>query len=227
MGAIYILINESFPDLIKIGYAEDVEKMIGQLNESAVTPFPFLLYATYEAPSDFAEKGIQRIVDRLMQGRKDDQVDLQERGFYSIEPEAVYQLLEDMAIIHGRTDQLQKYQETEDMLRTIERGLKNQDDESKPYRIVKAPGTRNKRFRFSMIGLKPGDMIQYKNDQNQSFRILNDREVEFEGKPYSLTALAMKIAGKPMGVQGTIYFTYKGEVLDKIRKRMEAEELAN
>ena len=223
MGAVYVMINESFPGLIKIGYAEDVEKMVGQLNESAVTPFPFLLYATYEVPSDFAEAGIQRIVDRLMQGRKDDQLDLQKRGFYSIEPEAVYQLLEDMALIHGKTDQLHKYQETEDILKTKERRIQNQDDESKPERIVKVSGTRNKRFRFSMIGLKPGDMIQYKNDQNQSFRILNEREVEYEGKPYSLTALAMKIAGKPIGVQGTIYFTYKGEVLDKIRKRMEAE----
>ena len=33
-GVIYILTNPSFPDYVKIGYADDIEKRLQQLNRS-------------------------------------------------------------------------------------------------------------------------------------------------------------------------------------------------
>lgn len=47
-GVIYILTNPSFPDYIKIGYADDVKKRLKELNRSECIPFPFRLYAYYE-----------------------------------------------------------------------------------------------------------------------------------------------------------------------------------
>ena len=233
-GAIYIIINRSFPGLVKVGFSVDVEKMMEQLNNGTMTPYPYMIYAKYEVPSTSAEEGVQRIIHRLMQGKEidDEQKKLQERGFYALKPDAVYEYLEDLAIIHGRPDQLHKYPEAEDVLKDIEERERvreieeamRRENRERQRRYSNATPMRKRQFRFSMIGLKPGDMIQFKNDQSQSFKILNDKEVEFEGKPYSLTALAMKLAGKALGVQGTLYFTYNGEVLDKIRKRMEREE---
>ena len=227
-GAIYIMINRSYQGLVKIGYTTDVDKMVDELNKSAVTPYPYHIYAKYEVPPTFAEDGVQRIIDRLMQGKEvdEEQRELQERGFYSIEPNEVYKFFEDMAIIHGKTDQLHKYPETEQMLKEIEERERT-TEEAERYekrRSDKDAPMRKKQFQFSMIGLKPGDMIQFKNDPSLSIKIISDKVVEYEGEPYSLTALARKLTGKGLGVQGTVFFTYNGEELDKIRKRMEGRE---
>ena len=48
MGYIYILTNPSFPDYVKIGYADDVATRVKQLNSTAATPYAFRIYATYE-----------------------------------------------------------------------------------------------------------------------------------------------------------------------------------
>ena len=47
-GVIYILTNPSFPDYVKIGYADDIDKRLKQLNRSECIPFAFRVYATYE-----------------------------------------------------------------------------------------------------------------------------------------------------------------------------------
>ena len=41
---IYILTNPSFPNLVKIGYAKDVERRVKELNRSSCIPFPFRIY---------------------------------------------------------------------------------------------------------------------------------------------------------------------------------------
>lgn len=51
-GVIYILTNPSFPDYVKIGFAKDLEKRMGQLNRSETIPFAFRAYAVYEVESD-------------------------------------------------------------------------------------------------------------------------------------------------------------------------------
>lgn len=44
-GYIYILTNPSFPQYVKIGYADDVESRLNQLNRSECVPFAFRIYA--------------------------------------------------------------------------------------------------------------------------------------------------------------------------------------
>ena len=44
-GVIYILTNPSFPDYVKIGYADDIDKRLKQLNRSECIPFAFRVYA--------------------------------------------------------------------------------------------------------------------------------------------------------------------------------------
>ena len=47
-GCIYILTNPSFPDLIKIGYADDVEERVNILNSNPGLHYSFRIYATYD-----------------------------------------------------------------------------------------------------------------------------------------------------------------------------------
>ena len=45
-GVIYIPTNPSFPQYVKIGYADDLQKRLRQLNRSAALPYAFRAYAT-------------------------------------------------------------------------------------------------------------------------------------------------------------------------------------
>lgn len=49
VGAIYILKNLSFPDYIKIGYADHVYARLKQLNDKSAVSFAFRLYAYYKS----------------------------------------------------------------------------------------------------------------------------------------------------------------------------------
>lgn len=64
-GVIYILTNPSFKDYVKIGYADDIEKRLAQLNRSECVPFAFRVYATYEVDSRLSDLQVHRIIDRL------------------------------------------------------------------------------------------------------------------------------------------------------------------
>lgn len=47
-GVIYILTNPSFPEYVKIGYADDIDKRLQQLNRSECIPFVFRDHPTHE-----------------------------------------------------------------------------------------------------------------------------------------------------------------------------------
>ena len=67
-GVIYILTNPSFPEYVKIGYADDVNKRLAQLNSSECVPFSFRIYATYEVSDRLTDKKVHSIIDRLNPG---------------------------------------------------------------------------------------------------------------------------------------------------------------
>ena len=50
-AVIYILTNPSFPGYVKIGYADNIDKRLKQLNRSECIPFAFRVYAIYEVNS--------------------------------------------------------------------------------------------------------------------------------------------------------------------------------
>ena len=210
----YIGTNKSFPGLVKIGYAADVEKMLERLYQDMMTPYPYQVYATFENPPHYAGNGLRRIIEKLRPELKTDdgeQGSLHDRGFYAITPQEAYQLLEDIAEISGTAEFLHRNPEyEEDKLPEI---VQTQGD-------IKQ-GKRRKKFLFSMIGLRYGDEIQFKGDPGRTFRVMNDQAVEYNGKAYSLSALAKELTGKAAGPQGTLYFTYRGETLDHMRRRME------
>ena len=65
-GVIYILTNPSFPEYVKIGYADDIDKRLKQLNRSECTPFAFRVYATYEVNSRLSDlKSIALLISSI------------------------------------------------------------------------------------------------------------------------------------------------------------------
>lgn len=109
-GVIYILTNPSFPDYVKIGYADDMAKRLKELNRSECIPFAFRVYATYEVNSRLSDLKLHSIIDKLnpeLRSIDDFNGQKRVREFYAMKPEEAYAILEAMAEIHDCKDKLQ------------------------------------------------------------------------------------------------------------------------
>ena len=88
-GVIYILTNPSFPEYVKIGYANNIERRLKELNRSETIPFAFRVYAVYEVESKLTDTTVHQLID-------------------SLNPEEAYHILECIAKISGTTKCLKR-----------------------------------------------------------------------------------------------------------------------
>lgn len=141
-GVIYILTNPSFPDYVKIGYADDIERRLNQLNRSECIPFAFRVYATYEVNSRLSDLKIHTIIDKLNPNlRSIDNFNGQKRvrEFYAMSAEDAYSILEAIAEIHGCTDKLMLVNPNEEEIKA----------EETAEEVKKESRTRSANFTFS------------------------------------------------------------------------------
>lgn len=216
-GVIYILTNPSFPDYVKIGYADDINKRLQQLNRSECIPVAFRVYATYEVNSRLSDLKIHTIIDKLNPNlRSIDNFNgvRRVREFYAMSPEDAYAILEAIAEIHGCLDKLKLIPPS-----TEESAAANTAED-----IEEQKKERQAPFSFSRCQIPIGATIEYCNraDNNSGLTciVVDDHTVEFEGKKWSLSALATMLSQAKWGVAGPRYFKYKGEWLNDIRKRL-------
>lgn len=211
-GVIYILTNPSFPDYVKIGYAHNIETRLKQLNRSETIPFAFRVYAVYKVDSALTDKELHKLIDKLNPDlRTIENFDGKERvkEFYAMSAEDAYGLLECIAKISGTLDRLQ---------RLTPEGHEILDEQiAKEVRETARRGP----FRFSECNIPPGSEIEFIEDASIKAVVVDDRHIEYDGETTSVSALAQKLKGFDHPVQGTLWFTYKGEKLTDIRARME------
>lgn len=213
-GVIYILTNPSFPDYVKIGYAKDIEKRLKQLNRSETIPFAFRVYAVYETDKPLTDKELHRLIDTLNPDlRTIEQFDGKERvkEFYAMSAEDAYSLLECIAKISGTEDRLS---------RLTPEGHEVMDEQvAEEVRETARRGP----FRFSECGIALGSEIVFVDNPSVRPTVVDDRHIEWNRETTSLSALAQKLKGSDRPVQGTLWFTYNGEVLADMRLRLEKE----
>lgn len=104
LGFIYILTNPSFPQYVKIGYANDIETRLNQLNRSECIPFAFRVYAYYKVPKRLSDTEIHKIIDTLNPNlRAIDNINGKERKreFYELSADDAYEILLGIAKING------------------------------------------------------------------------------------------------------------------------------
>lgn len=217
IGVIYILTNPSFPDYVKIGYADDIEKRLQQLNRSECIPFAFRVYATYEVNSRLSDVKIHAIIDKLnpnLRSIENFNGHKRVREFYAMSPEDAYSILEAIAEIHGCADKLKLIPLNEDEIEAEETA--EDIEEQKKERL--AP------FSFSLCKIPIGATIEYCNRSDEksglTCTVVDDHNVEYQGKKWSLSALAAMLMQSKWGVAGPRYFKYNGEWLNDIRKRL-------
>lgn len=211
-GVIYILTNPSFPDYVKIGYADDIDKRLKQLNRSECVPFAFRVYATYEVNSRLSDLKLHSIIDKLnpdLRSIDDFNGQKRVREFYAMKPEEAYALLEAMAEIHDCQDKLQL--------------IKPNDTEAKEEELAQAIDTEShdkaENFSFTKCQIPFGVEIEYYADPSIKCKVVSDRKIEYQGEVMSLTAAAKLISGKKYSIAGPRFFKYKGEWLNEIRER--------
>ncbi len=215
-GVIYILTNPSFPEYVKIGYADDIDKRLQQLNRSECIPFAFRVYATYEVNSRLSDLKIHSIIDKLnpnLRSIENFNGKQRVREFYAMTPEDAYSILEAIAEIHGCADRLKRIAMDEAQKQAEETAQEIEEEHKE----------RLSPFTFSTCNIQAGEYIFWGDDQDLQFKVLDDKTVEYKGKPFSLSGLAALLLGKSSsaGVAGPRYFKYNGEWLNDIRRRLE------
>ena len=103
-GVIYILTNPSFPQYVKIGYANDLKSRLKSLNRSECIPFAFRVYAYYKVPKRLTDLEIHKIIDTINPNlRAIETIDGKERKreFYELSANDAYEILLGIAKING------------------------------------------------------------------------------------------------------------------------------
>lgn len=217
-GYIYILTNPSFPDYVKIGYADNVEERLAQLNRSECTPFAFRVYATYEVGARLTDLKIHNVIDKLnptlrsidtVKGKK------RVREFYAMSREDAYSLLEAIAEINGMEDKLKLWKETEE----------EKEQEQIAGEIKEINRERLSPFAFSMCNIGIGEEVEFSRRGNQYdgtlVKVVDNRHVSYDGMTWSLTGLAKLFMNTKKELAGPQFFKYRGEWLNDIRSRMD------
>ena len=212
-GVIYILTNPSFPEYVKIGYADDIEKRLSQLNRSECIPFAFRIYAVYEVDSRLSDKKVHAIIDKLnpnLRSIEEFEGKPRVREFYAMDAEDAYSILEAIAEINGRVDKLKKYKLTDT----------EEKEEEMANEVETETQEKAENFSFSKCGIPVGSILNYVNDPTITCTVFDDRKVEYGNKQMYLTGLAKILLGKRIGICGPHFFTYQGEKLDDRRRRL-------
>ena len=103
-GVIYILTNPSFPKYVKIGYSDNVNKRLEELNRSECIPFAFRLYAYYKVENKLSDKKVHELIDGLNpELRSVETINGKERKreFYAMTKEQAYGILKLIATINN------------------------------------------------------------------------------------------------------------------------------
>lgn len=140
------------------------------------------------------------------------------REFYAMSPEQAYSILETIAILGGHRDRLKLW----------EPSVQEKKDEDLAQEIEEEHIERQSPFAFSKCNIPVGANITYFNrgkaNSGLECVVVDDKAVEYQGKKYSLSALATELSGSKHGVAGPRYFKYKGEWLNTIRARVEGRQ---
>ena len=188
-GYIYIMINPCLQNMVKIGYATDVEERRKQLSTTAL-PYEYEIYAVYETPGKLEDKKLHKLIDNL---NPDLRVS-KNREFFVMAPEDAYELLEAIAMISGSQDKLKRIKET--------------------ATITKEHKAKKPAVNFRKCNIPVGAELIYVDEPSVKVTVVSERKVQYNNEITSLSAVASSMKG--YSAAGPSFFTYNGKLVADI-----------
>lgn len=188
VGAIYILKNPSFPDYIKIGYADDVYSRLKTLNDKSAVPFAFRLYAYYKVNHRLEDKTVHEIIDKLNPSlRAKDNIDGKERKreFFEMSAEDAYDILRCIAKING----------LEDNLVLVEPTAKEMEDEDEATTKRKSTQLPKMDWLIDQGIVNIGDEVYLINHPEEIATIEDSRNVRYKDQVMSFNQFGCELTG--------------------------------
>ncbi|SHE56181.1 GIY-YIG nuclease family protein [Schwartzia succinivorans] len=187
-GFIYIMTNPALRDMVKIGYAADVEKRRKQLSSTGL-PYDYEVYATYETSGNLEDLKLHKMIDKL----NPDLRVVSNKEFFVMTPQEAYELLENIATISGTMDKLKKIKVDETKKQTVKKPAVN----------------------FAKCGIPVGAELVFTEDPTVKVTVISDRKVQWNEEETSLSAVAALLKHSK-AIQGSAFFTYNGKLITKI-----------
>ena len=196
-GFIYIMTNPCLQNMVKIGYATDVEERRKQLSTTAL-PYEYEVYATYETSGKLEDKKLHSLIDNLNPELRVSK----NREFFVMSASEAYGLLEAIAIISGSRDKLHKI---------------------KDVIVPDAPKPKRPAINFSKCEIPIGAELVFIEDESVRVIVESDRKVLYNNEITSLSAVASKLKCVK-AIQGPSYFTYNGKLITEIAEQTQWKE---
>ena len=179
--------NPALKDMVKIGFATDVEGRRRQLSTTAL-PYEYEVYATYETSGNLEDKTLHKMIDNL----NPDLRVTSNREFFLMSPQEAYELLEAIATISGTKDKLKKVKVVD----------------TKKQKVRRPP------VNFAKCGIPIGAELVFVEDPSVIVTVVSDRKVQYNEEITSLSAISDRIKG--YSTSGPSYFTYNGKKISDI-----------
>lgn len=196
-GIVYLLTNPVMPGLVKIGMTaqKDIEKRMRELYTTGV-PVPFECQFACKV-----KKGDCVKIEKALHAAFAPQRVNANREFFRIQVEQAKAILE----LFHHTDV------TEEVSDEIENDLTDEDKAAtKKARLHRPP------LNFFEMGMKKGDVLQWKDDPSVTLSVYTERTIIFEGKEMAISAVTRDLKGSKWYVAPGSYWLYNERLLSEI-----------
>lgn len=215
-GFIYILTNPSFPQYVKIGYADNVEKRLEQLNRSECIPFAFRLYAFYKVPVRLTDMKLHNMIDKLnpnLRAIDDFNGKKRVREFYAMDAHDAFSILEAIAEIHGLKENLVLVEPTAEQ--------QEKEDEAQEIRTKRSVTLLPKMDWLIEQGVvNIGDEIYVINHPDEKATIIDHENVKYKEDVMSFNQFGCKITGwKSIQCYAWMKVVGNNDVLSDLREK--------
>lgn len=190
-GVIYILTNPSFPQYVKIGYANDLKSRLKSLNRSECIPFAFRVYAYYKVPKRLTDLEIHKIIDTINPNlRAIETIDGKERKreFYELSANDAYEILLGIAKINGMESNITLVEPTSKEIKEEEEA-----EEGRTKRVMTQLPRMDWLIEQGIVNI--GDEVYIINHPDEVAVIKNAESVEHKGEVMSFNQFGCKIIG--------------------------------
>lgn len=190
-GVIYILTNPSFPQYVKIGYANDLKSRLKSLNRSECIPFAFRVYAYYKVPKRLTDLEIHKIIDTINPNlRAIETIDGKERKreFYELSANDAYEILFGIAKINGMENNITLVEPTSKEIKEEEEA-----EEGRTKRVMTQLPRMDWLIEQGIANI--GDEVYIINHPDEVAVIKNAESVDYKGELMSFNQFGCKITG--------------------------------